>query len=259
MQNSISASVLRTRVKWTLPAVLVILFACGGNGERPRRDVVPTPLALSTVGMINVTVTVEGTVPPPREINMRGAAACAAAHSEAVYDNAVLVEDGRLANAVVWLKQGLGDRVFAIPTDPVVIDQKGCLFQPRIVGVMVGQPVTFMNSDVEAHNVHGTPTVGKGWNFFMSYREAPRTIYIDEPEVAIPVTCDVHSWMQAHLAAFEHPYFGVTTAEGTATLGKVPSGDYVLAVWHERLGSKEQKVRLSPKGSLSVRFTLEVP
>jgi plastocyanin len=239
--------------------MLGCLLACGGSGERPRRDVVPTPLDLSTVGTVNVTVTVEGTIPPPRQINMRGAAACAAAHSDAVYDNAVLVENGRLANAVVWPRQGLGDRVFAVPTDPVVIDQRGCLFQPRVVGVMVGQPVKFMNSDAEAHNVHGMPTVGAGWNFLMSRRGTPRTIYIDKPEVAIPVTCDVHSWMQAHIAAFEHPYFAVTNADGTATLEKVPPGDYVLAAWHERLGNKEQSVRLAPKGSLSVRFTFEVP
>ena len=97
------------------------------------------------------------------------------------------VSNGRLANAVVYIKSGLGDRAFAAPAEPVVIDQKGCLYDPRVVAVMVGQPLQFRNSDQEAHNVHGRPKEVDSWNFLMSRPGSTRDVKFDEPEVGIPV------------------------------------------------------------------------
>jgi plastocyanin len=236
--------------------VLVAVASCGGD-DGARRDVEPTPLDLSTVGRVDVTVTFAGTPPPPRPINMRSSPACAAAHSGPVYDTSLVVTDGRLANAVVWLATGLEDRVFAIPEEPVTMDQKGCTYTPRVVGVMVGQPVNFVNSDPEAHNVHGKPTVAKGWNFMMSRQGLTRTVTMSEAEVGISVACDVHPWMQGYISAFEHPYFAITPADGAVSLPRVPPGTYTVAVWHETLGTKEQTITLEPRGTAAVRFAFE--
>lgn len=237
-------------------AALVVLVACGGDGP-PEQTAPPTPLDLSTVGTIDVTVSYAGPVPPLRQVNMASTPACAAAHKDPVYDDRLLVQNGRLANAFVWIRRGLEDRVFARPTDPVVMDQRGCLYVPRVAGVILGQPVRFVNSDSESHNVHGKPKVARGWNFMMSRRASTRTIYVSKPEVAISVGCDVHPWMQAYIAVVEHPYFAVTPAEGRVSLRQVPPGDYELAVWHERLGTKERAVTLAPKGTASVRFDFQ--
>jgi plastocyanin len=243
------------RVRWVIGWLgLVALLGCG-DATPPRRDVVPTPLDLTTVGTITVTVTFEGTVPPRTQLNMRSTPACAAAHPGPVYDDTLLVHDGRLANAVVWIKDGLGERVFASPETAVVIDQEGCLYAPRVAAAMIGQPVTFTNSDTEPHNVHGHPGVARAWNFMISRPGGSRTVYVEKPEVAIPIGCDVHPWMRAYLAVFEHPYFSITAADGIATLEQVPPGDYVVAAWHERLGVKEQAVTADPKGAVAVRFT----
>lgn len=246
---------LRKKGVYTLLlAALLVPLACGEGDGPPKEATPPTPLDLTTVGTIDATVAYTGSVAPAREINMGSTPACAAAHQEPVYDNTLLVQNGRLANAVVWIKRGLEDRVFARPTDPVVMDQRGCVYVPHVAGVMIGQPLQFVNSDTESHNVHGKPKIARGWNFMMSRRAGARTVYLSKPEVAIPVGCDIHPWMQAYIAVVEHPYFAVTPADGTASLRQVPPGDYVLAVWHERLGTKEQAVTLLPKGSVSVRF-----
>lgn len=235
-----------------------LLLGCGGS-DGPPTDVVPTPLDLSTTGTINAVVSVDGTVPPPQMVNMRSTPACAAAHSEPVPDPSVRVRDGKLANAIVWIKDGLGDRVFAPPKDPVVLDQQGCMYVPHVAGVMVGQPLEFLNSDPEAHNVHGKPALGNAWNFIMSRPGSSRTLYLDKAEVPVPVGCDIHPWMQAYLGVFKHPYYGVTSDGGTTTLRNVPPGEYVVAVWHEKLGTKEQSVTLEPKGTVSVRFAYDAP
>jgi hypothetical protein len=73
--------------------------------------------------------------------------------------------------------------------------------------------------------------------------------------VAIQVGCDIHPWMRAHIATFEHPYFAVTPPDGRVTLDRVPPGDYVVAVWHERLGTLERSVSVPPRGTLDLTLT----
>src|SRR6266849_6167623 len=131
------------------PAVLALTTVLAGcsNSSPPPTVVVPTPVDPATAGSIVVDVTFAGSVPPPKTLDMRSAAQCAAAHAEPVYDQSLVVRDGHLANAVVWIKDGLQSWVFAPPTTPVVMDQKGCIYEPHVAAAMVSQPVQFLNSD----------------------------------------------------------------------------------------------------------------
>jgi hypothetical protein len=123
-----------------------------------------------------------------------------------------------------------------------------------VAAAMIWQPVEFLNSDREAHNVRGRPKNVKAWNFMIPRQNASRTLRFDEPEVGIRVGCDVHPWMVAYLSIFEHPYFAVTPADGTVALANVPPGAYVVAAWHEKLGTKEQRVELAAKGAAEIEI-----
>jgi uncharacterized protein (DUF2141 family) len=81
-----------------------------------------------------------------------------------------------------------------------------------------------------------------------------RTLRLDKPEVMVSVRCDVHPWMQGWIGVVDHPYFSVTGTDGRFTLRNVPPGDYVVAVWHERFGTRETKVSLPAKGTQDVSF-----
>lgn len=176
---------------------------------------------------------------------MRAAPQCAAQHSEPVLDPTFVVHEGKLANVVVWVREGLEPWGFAPPRDAVVIDQKGCMYEPHVVVAIVGQPVEFRNSDPEPHNVHSRPSQERGWNFMMSRTGATRTVTFQKPEVAVPIGCDVHPWMRAYVAVVPHPYAAVTDRSGSARIGPLPPGSYTLEFWHEQLGKKEVRVTLS--------------
>ena len=225
--------------------VLVVLAACGGGSEPVRRPV--TPLDRSTIGTITGTVRLAGPAPATQTLQMTSE--CRTEHQGPVPSGDVLVREGLVENAFVWIKDGLGDRGFELPTAAVTIDQQGCLYRPRIIGAQVGQPVVFQNSDSVLHNVHGTPVVGSAWNFTMSVKGSQRTLKLDKPEVMVSVRCDVHPWMQGWIGVVDHPYFAVTGTDGRFTLRDVPPGDYVVAVWHERFGTREVKVSLAAKGT----------
>jgi len=237
-------------------AACLLLAACGGTEDAPPARA-PTPLDESTTGTVSGAVRFVGTVPAMQEINFGSFAECAAAHDGPVFVGDLLVHDGAVENAIVWVKSGLEDRVFAVPDTPVEIDQHGCLYVPRVVGVRVGQPVLFHNSDRALHNVHGKPEASSGWNFALPRPGSERTMRIDHAEVPISVRCDLHPWMQAWIGAFEHPYFAVTDADGRFSLERMPPGTYVIAAWHERLGTREAAVTLGPRGAEVVDLVLE--
>jgi len=250
---------LRRVAEWVslrhaLPALICILASCSDSSAPPKQAVVATPVDPATAGTIHVDVSYAGAVPTPKVFDMGIAPQCAAQHKEPVTDNSLLVQDRHLANAVVWIKGGLEKWVFAPPSEPVVMDQKGCVYHPHVAAAMVGQPVDFVNSDPEAHNVHARPQVVTPFNFLMSRQGSKRTFTFDKPEIAIPVGCDIHPWMSAYLAIAPNPYVAVTPATGTVTLANVPPGEYVVGVWQEKLGTKEQRVKLEPRGSVNVQF-----
>ncbi len=239
--------------RWVVMAGMLGLALAGcQQSERPVRE--PTPLDLTTVGTIAGVVRFEGTVPAQAELQIGSSAECAALYDGPVLAGDVLVKDGKVQNALVYISKGLGDRVFAVPETPVVIDQRDCLFVPRVAAAQVDQPVRFLNSDMLAHNVHGVPTEARSWNFMLAVRGASRDATIEREEPAIEIKCDVHPWMKAYLGVFDHPYFAVTDADGRFSLSQVPPGDYTVTVWHERFGSSDTHATLAPKSAQNVTF-----
>ena len=113
------------------------------------------------------------------------------------------------------MKDGLPEGAsFPMPSAPAVIDQDGCLYIPRVVGVMVGQDLEVRNSDPLMHNIKAVPTENRP----IQHQPAARGHDLDRsfrtPEIMVPLECNVHGWMHAYVGVVEHPYFAVSGADG---------------------------------------------
>ena len=87
------------------------------------------------------------------------------AHQGSVYDESEVVNpNGALANVFIYVKTGLEGKTFEPPSMPVAIDQKGCLFHPRVMGIQVGQTLSVINSDPVTHNIHPMAEINREWN-----------------------------------------------------------------------------------------------
>lgn len=235
----------------------VMLAACTNGGDEIPERGPATKIDPATTGTVRGRVTLNGTPPKQSELRISGDAACAAAHEGPVLAGDVLVKDGNVENAFVYVKTGLESFVFALPTEPVTIDQKGCIYHPHVTGAQTGQEIRFLNSDATLHNVHTMPENSSASNFGMSRKGLERGIRIAKPEVMVDVKCDVHPWMKAYIGVLDHPHFALTQPDGTFELTNIPAGEYTVAVWHERFGEKEAKVTVAAGAAADATFTLE--
>jgi plastocyanin len=211
----------------------------GGGGETAAETKALDP---ATVGSVSGVVRYDG---PPVEMttfNPVGEAFCIEHSNSAMPDESLLVKDGKLLNAFVWIESGLEDYEFPVSTEKVQLDQKGCVFLPRVFGLQEGQEVNVSNSDPILHNVHFKPARGRGKNVAMPAGSSPRDFDFKAPDVMMSIICDVHSYMRSFVGVLEHPCFAVTGADGSFVIQGVPPGDYTLSVWHETLGRRQAKI-----------------
>lgn len=205
------------------------------------------------------TVTYAGEVPSFKPIDMNADPVCAGKHTEPVYPESLVLGDGNtVANIFVQVKDSFAQEDYSTPSAPVVIDQRGCLYHPHVVGVMAGQPLQFWNSDEILHNVHGTPSANREFNLGMPATLTEKAVTLNTPEEFVPVKCDVHPWMSAYVAVMTHPYFDVTGDDGQFEI-TVPPGTYTVEAWHEKLGTRTAEVTVADGETASVDFELDVP
>jgi hypothetical protein len=171
-------------------------------------------------------------------------------------DGSLVVADGHLKNAVIYLV-GI-ERGKKWGTEPAALDNRECLFSPRVGVARHRGEVAITNSDPLLHNTNlvlreGARTLG---NVSLP-RQGQTAQQRLRKEGLVEIKCDVHSWMHAFLWVTPHPYAVVSGADGTFTLDGVPPGTYKIKIWHELLGEKEMSVTVEANGSATLDVAFE--
>lgn len=243
-----------------LGAVALLAAGCGGGGDSGSTAAEPAaPVATvdpATAGTISGRIALDGEAPEAMAIQMAADPNCARMHEAEVMTEFVVTDmEGGLQNVFVYIKGGLEGMRFATPTEPVTLNQEGCIYLPHVFGIQVGQELNILNSDNTLHNIHATPTMNQEFNIGQPVANMTTTRTFDEVEVMVPFKCDVHRWMNSYVGVLDHPYFAVSGPDGSFTIGNVPPGDYTVGVWHERLGEQEMMVSVAASGSAEASFT----
>jgi hypothetical protein len=212
----------------------------------------------ATAGEITGKVSYLGPKVKAKPIDMSEDPACVSAHHGKPFDESLLVGPSHsLANAFVYIKSGLEGKTFEVPATPVVIDQNGCWFQPRVLGIQTNQVLKIVNSDPVTHNIHPMAEINREWNHSQGPGDPSLNRKFIKPEIMIPVKCNIHSWMRAYVGVLDHPYFAVSKDDGTFKIPNLPPGTYTLAVWQEKLGAQEQQIKIDPSQHIVADFTFK--
>ena len=206
-------------------------------------------------GIIKGKVVFVGAVPAPRKIDVTIDQYVCGTGKDA--GDLLLSSQKEIGNAVVWLENPPADAAWPARADKVEMDQKACVYVPRIVLVPAGGTVDFLNSDRLLHNIHATPKDNVSFN-----RTQPknRTISVTfaKPEI-IKITCDLHAWMEAWVVVAAHPFYAITGADGQFEFDNLPPGNYRLKVWQERLGMSSANVTVGDQQPAQVTVQMKAP
>lgn len=217
----------------------------------------PAPTTGAMAETVRGTVDIEGAPPAPRKLSLP--LACAKEYpNQTAYSNEVLVREGHLQNVLVRVTKGHENLpATAVPTAAVELDQRGCLYRPRLIAARVGQEVVFINSDPVFHNVRSYATANENFNLAMPTQNQRIARRFTKPEIFLQAKCSVHPWMGAYVAVMDHPYFAVTNERGEFALPRLPAGRYTLEFWHEYYGTQTRDIEVTDRGAEVLRVTFK--
>ena len=194
-------------------------------------------LSLAICGSISGNVNFDGKGPKKKKLKMDADPVCGTSHQGPVYRQDFVMDDSNnLANVLVYIKNI--DYKGETTKSQAVLDQKGCVYSPHVMGVMKGQEILIKNSDATLHNIHGLPKVNTEFNFAMPKVLKEKKMTLVKTESAFKVKCDVHPWMSAYVQVFDHPYFTVSSSDGSFKIDNVPAGTYEVIAWQEKFKDK---------------------
>jgi hypothetical protein len=224
-----------------------------GESATTSRAPVPRP-APGEGGRVAGSVLFRGDPPPVAP--SRGP--CHSGHQADPADPVSVGPAGGLRDVVVYLEDAPPVQGPADAPPPAVLDQVNCQYVPRVVALRTGQALRVTSSDPTLHNVHTLGEANDALNFGMTAAGQSRDVTFAAAEI-IPVRCDVHPWMRATIAVFDHPYFAVTGDDGAFEMSDVPPGEYTVVAWHELLGTRRESLTVTKGGRVTTELVYENP
>jgi plastocyanin len=171
-------------------------------------------------------------------------------------EEVVVGAGGGLKNVIVRVTSGVSGH-YEAPAASATVDQRQCMYRPRVQGIVLGQPVKIVNSDQTLHNIHGY----KGASTLFNQAEVPglppMTKQFTDADQIVKLKCDVHPWMTAYVLVSSHPFFAVTGDDGSFKIAGLPPGSYTVEAWHERYGAKTAQLTVAADKPAEANFQFD--
>ncbi len=206
--------------------------------------------AFGAGGTIRGTIAFTGPAPAAKPIDKQLDPNCS---GSSVDEEILLSKDGKaLRNVVVRVK---GLPASPPPKTPVVLEQKQCLYLPRVQGAVSGQQIQIRNEDGTLHNVHAYVGKKSLFNVGQPPGDAPVEKAAPKDSEVVRVKCDVHPWMRGWVVVNPNGFFAVSGEKGTFEIPNVPPGKYTVEAWHESLGTQTAEVTVVDGKPAEARFS----
>lgn len=240
---------------------LLTLAACGGEDSS---GLPPAPSGSSGGGAVydpaSATATVsgniifEGEVPSASQLQMAADPFCLSHSQGATSEEVLVTEDSKLQNVILYVRSGHEGGSYSVPAESIIIDQNGCMYNPHVFTMQANQELTIKNSDTTLHNIHAWAEINTPFNIGQPVQGMETKKTFEQPEMPLPIRCDVHRWMGAFVGVFDHPFHTTSGDSGTYEL-KLPAGSYEIVAWHEKYGEQSSELEVDENSTAELNFT----
>lgn len=230
----------------TAARIREVLASGGGGGAGPAAVATGTGWAT-----LKGRITYDGVPPTMPAYGVSSNQAVCAPGGVAPPQEFLVVDDGSrgIANVVIFPRKASRVHESAGPSsDPIVFDQKECVFLTHVLAFSVNQPVQIKNSDPVGHN---TKIAGRN-SFNQTVPENQTIAYSAVKEEALPVDvrCSIHPWMLSYMFPRENAYVAVTGPDGSFEIPNLPAGEALeFQVWHENAAGSNGAVVVSTEAA----------
>ena len=211
-------------------------------------------------GNLNGVVRFTGEIPEMPAIQSGSDPECAKFEQKA--ETVLVTKERTLRDVVVRIPPGAAPSW--VPQKKIRVDQKGCMYRPRVQTAVEGQSIEFANDDKTSHNVHakfmplssrqGTESIV---NRGQPAGSPPFNLEVHHSSNVYTLRCDQHAWMRGYVVLSDNPYAAVTTESAETTIANVPVGSYKLQAWHAFYGVKEIEVEVLEGKTTNFEFTYD--
>jgi len=216
--------------------------------------------------VVRGTVTFKGTVPAPKEFELRRS-------PDAVFCGALSDGNGNRLLKEVNIGPGAGLKDVVVVVEGVQsgkpftftdakVEANVCQFLPFVTVVSDKRELTVTNRDPVSHDIQGYAYDQSGVDIVLHRPSLKATgttdiVNLVKGRKVFTMQCGMHPYMQNWGYAIDNPYYAVTDLDGAFVIGDLPAGTYHIKAWHPALGLQERDVTVQPKGTAALTFSFE--
>lgn len=145
--------------------------------------------------------------------------------------------------------------------EPLYIDQRAIAFDPVSLGVPIGTPIIFRNSDTVTHHVFSfSPSAPSELEKVVRPRQELDPTKFNKPGV-VRLGCNIHDQMVSHIYIAQSDRVWQTDIQGVAVLNVGISGEQTLEVWTPAMGLDpvRKSITLNSDGAVDVQVDVSGP
>lgn len=160
-------------------------------------------------------------------------------------------------DVLVYLEEVPGE--WNPPEKPAHMDQVKLVFIPRVLPVVNGTTVEFLNSDPILHNVFWPKGKGYAARNLGTWGKGGKKSFTFDALGEVVLLCNVHPEMEGHIVVLQNPFFAVAGKDGAYKIDGVPPGEYTLTTWYsnpKKLRAKSAQVTVKAGEATEQDFSL---
>jgi plastocyanin len=140
-------------------------------------------------------------------------------------------ENNGIQNVIVFVKTGRGGTDLPemdLKAETHVLANKDCRFEPHVVIAKTGDTIKVTNPDKVGHNANFSFLVNDPVNQTIPPGQFIEVELEKSEPVPVGVACNIHPWMKARLAVFDHPFAAVSDENGVLEIKGLPVGGEIV-------------------------------